>query len=262
MPRLTCSFPVRSAAGAVALVGAAVLLAPAAHAAAPDDAIASATYGNAEIWLQRKPTDHKQRELVYQPRTDAAPQVLNVRVPERERTYPSDAAEQLTLGRDRAGQLVVIVTSRTGLYWTRVSRPPKLHHVPGTTKRDNNASLFRGRIAFDTYSHGRASVKAGSLVRGATRTLWTTRLGGEWYPDETVIGAGGAVAWINFADGAEAGLFDAMIAPPRGHVIDVWPRGDHHTDVSLSLSTDGRRLTVWGRSVVHYELPSGRRLRD
>jgi hypothetical protein len=260
MPRLTCSFPTRWAAGAVALA-AAVLLAPAAHASAPDDAIANATYGDAEIWLQRKPTDHKQRELVYQPRTDAAPQVLNVRVPQRETHYASDAAEQLTLGPDRAGQLVVIVTSRTGLYWTRVNHPPKLHHVPGTTKHDSDASIFDGRIAFDRYSRGRASVKAGSLTAGATRTVWTTRLDGEWFPDETVIGAGGAVAWINVADGAESGLFDAMIAPAHGRVIDVWPRGDHHTDVSLSLSTDGRRLTVQGRSVVHYELPSGRKLR-
>lgn len=87
--------------------------------------------------------------------------------------------------------------------------------------------------------------------------MWTTRPDDEWAPDETAIGAGGAVAWITVADGAEAGLYDAMVAPAHGHVIDVWPRGDHHADVSLSLSANGRRLTVRGRTVVHYTLPSG-----
>src|SRR5262249_37940492 len=112
--------------------------------------------------------------------------------------------------------------------------------------------LFKGAIAFDTGSGTHTRVVKGTLTNGATNTLW--RGNDEWGPGETVIGAGGGVAWINYADGAEAALEDAMVASANGRVIDGWPHGDHHKPVTLDLSGDGRRLTIRGRATVHYTL--------
>jgi hypothetical protein len=262
MSRLTRFFPVRWASSAVALAGVAVLLAPAAQAAAaPDDGIASAAYAKAEIWLQRKPSDHKQRELVFQATPDSAPQVLDVAVPQRDTRFPSEWSERLALGLDRAGRLAAVVTSRTGLYWTRVKHAPKLHRVPGTTKADSFPSIFRGRLAYDHQPRAVSSVRVGSLTDGATRTAWTNRSDTAWAAVDTAIGADGAVAFVIGADGAEEALYDAKLVRPDGRVVDVWP-GDHHDGVlSLEISTSGRRLTVAGPTVWHYALPSGRRLR-
>ena len=100
----------------------------------------------------------------------------------------------------------------------------------------------------------------GSLKGEATRTAWTNTSDTAWVAVDTAIGAGGAVAFVIGADGAEEGLYDALLARPRGRVLDVWPGGHHDGVLSLDVSANGRRLTVAGPSVWHYALPSGRRL--
>ena len=253
---------IRGAVSAVALTGAAVLLAPAAAAASvPDDALAVASYGRAQVWLQREASDRTRRELVYQPSAGVAPRTLDVTVPRRDMTVSSQWGEQLALGRDRAGRLTVVVTSRRGLYRTRVAAARTLRRVPGTTRRDSYPSVFRGRLAYVHQRGTRSRVMTGSLTDGASRTAWTNAADTASAAAQTAIGANGAVAFVVVADGAEVGLFDAKLARPDGRVLDVYPGDRHAGELSLSVSSHGRRLRVSGPSTWRYALPSGRRLR-
>jgi hypothetical protein len=185
----------------------------AAHAA-PDDAITSAAYGKAEIWLQHKADDRHRRELVFKASPDAPARVLSVTVPPRDTSSSSEWGENLALGRDQTGKLTVVMQSRRGLYWTHVTSEPRLHRVPRTTKDDVFPSLFRGRVASSHAAGMRSSVRLGSLTGGLTRQLWTNGSDDNLGARDTAIGAGNAVAFVTVADGAEEGLFDARLVRP------------------------------------------------
>src|SRR3954470_16540261 len=82
----------------------------------------------AEIWLQHKASDRKQRELVFKASPDAASRVLNVTVPQRNTHFVSPWAENLGLGVDAAGALTVVMQSNRGLSRLRewgVRRSPR-----------------------------------------------------------------------------------------------------------------------------------------
>ena len=75
----------RSTIGILVLVGLASALDPGrALAAPPDDAISSQSYGRSWIWLERDPADRAKRRLVFED-AGAPPQVLDVKLPERNR---------------------------------------------------------------------------------------------------------------------------------------------------------------------------------
>jgi hypothetical protein len=242
-------------AALVALAGLALV-----HPAAAPEAIASASYGPAEIWLQRTPEDRRQRQLVYRASSNAAPRVLDIDVPAHNRKLPSDWSERLALGRDGHGRLTVVMTARRGLYRARVKDGAKPRRIPRTSLDDSYPSLFRGRLALAHQPHLRSSVRVGSLGLGPRRTVWSDRGSAAV---ETAIGKGGAVAFVTAADGAEEPLYDAALATPAGRVRDLWPGDRHNGGISLELTPNGRRLTVAvakGHRLLRYRLPGGRRL--
>jgi hypothetical protein len=250
---------------ATAALACLALAAPAAAAspAAPGDdaeALASAFYGPAEIWLQRKPEHRRERELVFRSAEGAAPRVLDIRVPAHNRKLPSDWSERLALGLDGHGRLTVVMTARRGLYRARVKDGAKPRRIRHTSLADSYPSLFRGRLAFAHEPHARSSVRVGTLGSGPQRTVWSDR---ESAAVETAIGRAGAVAFVTAADGAEEGLYDAELATPAGRIRDLWPGDRHNGGISLELTPNGRRLTVAvsaGHRLLHYRLPGGRRL--
>jgi hypothetical protein len=270
MSCLTRPFPLRCVASGVALVGVAVLLAAAAQAsAAPGDAIASAGYGKAEIWLQRKPSDHTQRELVFKASSDAAPRVLSVTVPQRNTHFVSAWAENLGLGLDASGTLTVVLQSKRGLYFTHVIGTPHLHHVPGTTKDDTFPSIFRGRLAYGRQiGETRSVVRLGSLTGARVRTVWHNT-DGEWAAQDTAIGAGNTIALVTVRDGAGNGGYQAQIVRPGGtakRLLNLGLGDTHDGGLAITgVSPSGRRLTInrqfdGASTDIAFALPSGRKI--
>jgi hypothetical protein len=102
--------------------------APPAAIAAQQDALGRAAYGTAEIWWQRKPSDRKRRELVFRARPDAAARVLDIPASAARREWDY---HELALGLDGRGRLVVVLASRHGLRWTRVTGRVRQPPVPG-----------------------------------------------------------------------------------------------------------------------------------
>jgi hypothetical protein len=226
------------------------------------DAIASAFYGTAEIWLQQTPGDPKRRELVFKSTPDATPEVLDIAVPQHDASVPSDFSEHVALGLDRSGALTVVMQSRIGLYWTHVGGQPRLRLVPRTSRRDAYPSIWRGRLAFDHQVGTRSSVRVGSLDQGPQRTVWSNASDDSWVAIDTAIGADDAVAFVIGSDGADEPLNDALLARAGKRVVDLWPGDRHNGGLSLDISPDGHRLTVAAASshtVIHYALPTGRR---
>jgi hypothetical protein len=248
----------RNAIGILVLIGLASTPGRA-LAAAPDDAISSASYGGGSVWLQRDPADGAKRQLVFEDAGVPA-RVLAVRVPARNRHFHSPWAENVALGLDGSGRLTVVLQSRRGLYSTPVSHP-RLRRVPGTTGDDAFPSLFRGRLAFTRVDGKRTSLRSGTLTAGSARTLATADDDDNEFIMDTRIGSGGAVAFVIGSDGAESVLYHARLARPGRTTFTVWPGDSHNDGITLETSRGGRRLTVaaMGR-VLHYALPSGRRL--
>jgi hypothetical protein len=251
---------------ATSMIALTALAHPAPAGAAPDDAFASAAYGEAEIWWQRKPSDRTRRELVFRAGPDAAPRVLAVPATGRGSNY-----SDLALGLDARGRLVAVLESRLGLRWTRVSGPVRLRRVPGSTGLDARPSLFRGRLACIGIVRGAyTSVRVGSLTRGGARTVWWPRLSERYAPIHVAIGARDAVAVIAHKDGAAEGAYRALLlrpgSPPK-RLLPTVALGDRH-EGGLALdgvSTDGRRVTIIRRfdeeiTRFTFALPSGRKL--
>jgi hypothetical protein len=239
-------------------LAATAVLNPAHAGAAPDDAVAEASYGQAEVWLR---TGDDGRELVFRPAPGAAEQVLAVTVPPRETgVLAPSLRDGLALGLDAAGKLTVVMQSRDGLQWTRIAGQPQLRRVRGTDKRDILPSLFRGRLAYTDVAGPRSSVRLGSLTSAKVKTLWRSTSDNE-AARATAIGANDTVAFVTVADGAAEGLYDAYLV--RGaRPLDIWRGDKHNGGLSLAVSTDGRQLTVKSRhDDVRYTLPTGRRLR-
>jgi hypothetical protein len=250
----------RTTIGILVLTGLASALGPArALAAPPDDAISSAFYGRSSIWLERDPADRTKRRVVFQD-AGAPARVLGVTPPERNRHLLSAWAENVALGLDASGRLAVVLQSRRGLYWTPVVRP-RLRRVPGTTGDDVFPSVFRGGLAFNHAAGKRTRVRNGTLAAGARRTLATANADDNEFIMDTRIGSGGAVAYVIGGDGAEAAFYHAGLARPGRATLNVWPGDSHNDGITLETDRSGRRLTVaaMGR-VLHYALPSGRRL--
>ncbi len=251
----------RSTIGILVLVGLASALDPGrALAAPPDDAISSQSYGRSWIWLERDPADRAKRRLVFED-AGAPPQVLDVKLPERNRRMRSPWGENVALGLDANGRLTVVLQSRRGLYWSSVARP-RLRRVPGTSGEDVFPSLFRGRLAFTHAAGERTILRSGTLTAGARRTLATADEDDNAFIMDTRIGSGGAVAYVIGGDGAEAAFYHARLARPGRTTLNVWPGDSHNDGITLETDRSGRKLTVaaMGR-VLHYALPSGRRLR-
>jgi hypothetical protein len=246
--------------GILLLTGVAFGLGPArALAAPPDDAISSASYGRSSIWLERDPADRTKRRLVFEDAATPA-RVLAITVPDRNRHLASTWAENVALGLDGNGRLAVVLQSRRGLYWSPVARP-RLRRVPGSTGDDVFPSVFRGRLAVNHVAGKRTSLRSGTLTAGARRTLATANDDDNAFIMDTRIGSGGAVAYVIGGDGAEAAVYHARLARPGRATLDVWPGDSHNDGITLETDRSGRRLTVaaMGR-VLHYALPSGRRL--
>ena len=237
--------------------------------AAPDDAIASAIYGKAEIWLQHKPSDHKQRELVFKASRDAAPRVLNVTVPQRNTHFVSRWAENLGLGLDATGKLTVVVQSNRGLYFTHVTGTPQLHHVSGTTKDDTFPSIFRGRLAYGRQiGENQSTVRLGSLTSARARTVWPNT-DGEWAAQDTAIGTGDTVALVTVRDGAGNGGYQARIVHSDGttkRLLNLGLGDTHDGGLAItSVSPSGRRLTINRQfdntsTDIAFALPSGHKI--
>jgi hypothetical protein len=244
--------------GILVLTGLASALRPGpALADPPDDAISSAYYGHSSVWLQRDPADHTKRQLVVE---DGTTRVLAVTVPARNRHFDSRWGENVALGLDASGRLAFVLQSRRGLYWSPVDHP-RLRRVPGTTGDDAFPSLFRGRLAFTHVAGKRTSLRSGTLTAGSARTLATADEDDNEFIMDTRIGSGGAVAYVIGGDGAESVLFRARLARPGRTTLKVWPGDSHNDGIALETNRSGRTLTVaaMGR-VLHYALPSGRRL--
>jgi hypothetical protein len=260
----------RRAGATAALAAAAVALAPAVHAAAaPDNAIASAAYGNAEIWLQRKPSDRGQRELVFKQTPNAEPRVLDVTVPPRNKRMISRWGENLALGLDGRGKLTTVLQSKRGLYRTRVTGTPHMHRIPATTKDDTFPSLFRGQVAYGRRIGENRSIVRLSTLRGArARTVWTNRSRPQYAAEQTAVGAGKAVAIVTVREGAGAGGYQALLARPARPTkrLQTLGLGDtHRGGLSVEVNRNGRRLTVTrnlddSTTTITYALPSGREL--
>jgi hypothetical protein len=250
----------RGTIGILALIGLASALDPGrALAAPPDDAISSQSYGRSWIWIERDPADRTKRRLVFED-AGAPARVLAVRVPERNRRIRSRWGENVALGLDANGRLAFVLQSRRGLYWSSVARP-RLRRVPRTSGEDVFPSLFRGRLAFTHSAGGRTSLRSGTLTAGAGRTLATADESDNAFIMDTRIGAGGAVAYVIGGDGAEEAIYHARLARPGRTTVNVWPGDSHNGGITLETDRSGRKLTVkaMGR-VLHYALPSGRRL--
>jgi len=242
------------------------LLPPAVAKAAPDEALASASYGTAEVWWQHTADNRSQRELVFQASPTAAPLVLGVPSTGSPRNYTG-----LALGLDARGKLVVVVESNRGLRWTRVTGRTRLHAVPGSKRTDARPSLFRGRLACIGIVRGfYATVRLGSLAHGGLRPVWETRADDAYYPQRAGVGAGGSVAVITHREGAGAGAFRALLLRPRRATKQLLPTLalGHSHDGALSIenvSPDGRRVTILRRfdeqsNRFVFALTSGRRI--
>jgi hypothetical protein len=261
----------RRAGVAFALAVAVAAIAPTPRAvAAPDSAIASAVYGEAEIWLQRKPSDRTQRELVFQQVPSAEPRVLDVKVPPRNKRMISWWGENLALGLDGAGKLTAVLQSDRGLYWTHVTGTPRMRRVPATTRKDTFPSLFRGRVAYGRFAgENRSIVRLGALRRSRARTVWTNRSSTKWVAQQTAIGAGNTVAIVTLRDGAGNGARRVLLARSGRPTKRLQSLGlGHFSEGGLWIETsrNGRRLTVTrtlddATTAITYALPSGRRLR-
>jgi hypothetical protein len=251
------------------LVLLAALAFPAAAAAdPPSDAIATARYGDAQVWLQRTSPTSKTRELVFQASASATPRTLAVTVPPHAH-FQSPWAENLALGLDRPGRLTVVMQTNRGLYWTHVAGTPRLHHVPSTTKDDTFPSLFRGALAFGRRHGFKSELRVGSLATGRVHTVWTSRPDNEWAAEDTAIGAHGAIAFVTVRDGAGNGGYQLRLIRAGGRLSTLLNvgLGDTHTGgISITgMSTNGRRVTAErdfdSSSVdVTYALPSGKKL--
>ena len=232
---------------------------------APDDAVATATYGTSEIWLQRKASDRAQSELVFQESRDVRPHVLDITVPPHDRRIVA-----LGLGLDARGRLVVVMDSKRGLYWTRVAGTPRRHRVSGTTRQDSSPSIFRGQLAYSrSFGAEYSVVRLGSLTGASARTVWTNRSAPQWFPLQTAVGAGSAVAFVTARDGAGNGAYEAQLVRPGNPVkrLRILMLGDTHSGFLAiqGVSSSGRRLTILRQfdgtsATIRFALPTGRRV--
>lgn len=260
--------PTRQLLATAALLGALIAGVAAAPAtAAPDGALASATYGKAEIWLQRQPADHKQREFVFQPSPNAPARVLALTVP----SYIPAATDDLALGLDARGRLTLVTESTRGLYATPVDGTPRLHRIRGTTKNDASPSVFRGKLAYGrSIGESRSAVRLGSLATGVARTIWSNASDDQWFVAQTAVGRSRSVAFVTARDGAANGAYRAYVAPPGRRAkrvlhVNLGHFGEGGIAIA-GLRSDGRRVTINRTldddSADHvYALPSGREIR-
>lgn len=252
----------RGALVAGVLIAIAVTLAtPAAVRAAPDHALASAAYGQAEAWWQRTPGDRSHRQLVFRASRHAIPRVLAL---PPNRRYTTD----LALSVDADDALAVVIKDRSGLVWTRARGRIRLRRVPGSTRADSRPSLLRGRIAYlRRGDNARSMVRLGSLI-GPARRIWTSR-DSSFVPWDLALGAGHAVVLVTYLEGAEAASYQAHLIRPGQPSKPLAPTvelsHDRVSDMRIAhVSPSGRRLTVEQRvdattTRLVYALPSGRR---
>lgn len=252
---------------ATAATAAALLMAPAAHAA-PEDATATATYGEAEVWLEAKEGKRFERRLVYAATAKSTPKVLAANF--RARDPYSEArgsTDEVALGRDAGGRLTALAVGGGAIYATPVTGTPALRAIPATTRRDRAPSIFRGRIAFQRETGDTSAVYAGTLTARTAR-----RVAGESEPAHQLrspaVGAGGSIAFITYVEGNAPKYFLDLATPGRAtrriyrHVLGETQNGLLHV---VGVSPDGRRLRVDRRveastSTLTFSLPGGKRL--
>ncbi len=156
---------------ATAATAAALLMAPAAHAA-PEDATATAAYGDAEVWLEAKEGERFERRLVYAAAPDATPKVLAANFRARDPySKARGSTDEVALGRDAGGRLTALAVGGGAIYATPVTGTPALRAIPATTRRDRAPSIFRGRIAFQREVGDTSAVYAGTLTERTARRV-------------------------------------------------------------------------------------------
>lgn len=232
-----------------------------------DDALASAVYGNATLWLQRKPDDRKQAELVFRETSSSEPRVIPVTLPKL--AQPLSFGQNVALGLDARGVLTAVVEGARGLYQTRVTGTPRLRQVPGTTRGDGEPGLFRGKLSYARYAGEETTiVRLVSLASGRGRTVWSIRAPATG-PLETAVGAGRAVVIVTHTEGAAEGTYRAVLARPgrRPQRLLVNALGHHHQGGIwvAAVAPSGRRAILHRLfdeedADIAFALPSGRRL--
>lgn len=252
-------------AAAVATAG---FLSASAAQAAPEDATATATYGEAEVWLEAKEGERFERRLVYAATPDATPRVLDADF--RARDPYSEArgsTDEVALGRDAGGRLTALAVGGGAIYATPVTGRPALRAIPATTRRDRTPSIFRGRIAFQREVGDTSSVHAGTLTARTARRVASESEAAHQLRSPAV-GAGGSVAYITYVEGNAPKYFLDLATPGRAvrriyrHVLGETQNGMLQV---LGVSTDGRRLRVErtveaSTSSLAFSLPSGKRM--
>lgn len=240
--------------------------APAPAGAAPEAALAVASYDRAQVWLQTKPGDREQRELVYRTDPAATPRVLDVTVPLRNQNLRRGLRENLGMGLDGNGRLSVVMQSKRGLCWTRVTGAPRLRLVPGSTGRDTFPSLFRGRLAFSRRVGSLGTeVRVGSLVDAESRVVASAD-DGLSATEDTAVGAGGSVAFVTVREGGQL-RHQVDVARPGGPLKRVTRlvlgEGQEGGLTLPGVSPDGRLLRVQRQvgdrsTEVAFSLPGGK----
>jgi hypothetical protein len=247
-------------------VFAAALGSPVSAEAAPGDALATAAYGQAEVWWQRELGDRTRRQLLFQRNRGAAPRVLDVASAGSIRRHTG-----LALGLDLEGELAVVRESRRGLLWTRVAGAPRFRRVAGTTRGDAGPSLFRGRVAYIKAASGkRPTVRRVSLTGLGGRTIWDASDEGSFTPRQVAAGARGAVVLVTYLEGAEAASFRSHLLRD-GHapnpLTPTFRFGHEHAGGMWiePVSPSGLRVTIVREvddtsATSSFALPTGRRL--
>ncbi len=233
----------------LALLAAAAFGAAAVPASAvPDEPLATANYGRAQVSITRGPQGGDGVRLTYSADADAPEQVLAVQLPKS----MNPQQQSVGLGLDARGLLTAVLQGPRGIYWTHVTRADRLHRVKGTAAGEHPA-IYRGRVAY-VCEGGQAICKA-SLQTGARRVLHREPGASPWRLYGVRIGPRDALALEAERDGALGAsriqikqpgkknpktIADANLdAGEAVHLRDVSPAGDHLTVLRRSYAPDG-----------------------
>ncbi len=232
---------------ALALAAAAWSGAAAAPASAvPDEPLATASYGRAQVAIKQDPQVGDGFWLTYTADADAPEEVLAVDLPKGMNPHQ----QAVGLGLDATGLLTAVLQGPRGIYWTHVTRPDGLHRLARTAE-GQYPSIYRGRVAY--VCDGGSAVCKASLRTKARSVLHREPDSSWWRLYGVRIGPGDALALEGQRDGALGAsriqikrhgkkpktVADANLDSNEAVVLgDVSPAGDHLTVLRRTYPAD------------------------
>lgn len=240
-------------------------LAPMSAFAAPRPA-ASASYGQAEVVLQKDPARAGRLQLAYRADADAPLTAVDVRLPAGIKARGAAVG----LGLDATGLLTAVVKTPRGLVWAHVTRPADGVHRLARTAGAESPAIFKGRVAY--VCHGGKAICKASLRTRARSVVYRERRGSSWQLQDVRIGAGDALAIGAERDGAlgasrvqllRAGGKPKTVAEANFDelqsvfVRDVSPAGDHVNVVERTYSLDSETAEEVIDRLLVFTLPGG-----